>query len=65
MGLSWRESRAYDFSQTSHINIQEIRSMKAELVARAEDSVEPELFTNGVDRMVAVGSWGKGKSQRS
>ncbi|CAE7196758.1 unnamed protein product [Symbiodinium sp. CCMP2592] len=61
--LCWKVESGYTFRQTSHINLQEMRALKKELVKLAGDSTNAQcifLFFN--DSRVVCGALGKGRS---
>jgi len=60
--LDWRVSRSYAYGSSAHVNLQELRGVKAELVERVCRSTEPERIVNGCDSRVTVGCWAKGRS---
>ena len=49
--LSWRVVDEHNFKQSSHINLQEARALKRELVRRCAHT-SPERIVNGVDSRV-------------
>ena len=60
--IPWQCTRSFQFSQTSHVNLQELRACKAELVSRAQGRQGPCRAVNGVDSTVVAGAWAHGRS---
>ena len=60
--VRWEVSRCYDFKETSHINLQEVREVSGELKARVERCVTPSCGIHFADSMVTIGAWGHGRS---
>ena len=60
--LSWHVTRSYRFSQTSHVNLQEMRAVKAELVEQCNTSLIGEVSCNIIDSKVLEGAWAAGRS---
>jgi hypothetical protein len=60
--LQWHQSRSYRFKTLSHVNLQEVRAVKAEVKYRALHSHTPQRIVNFVDSRVALGCICKGRS---
>ena len=60
--IPWKVVRNRDFSQSSHINLQEKREASSELRSRAELSLAPSRFVNFADSSVHIGSARHGRS---
>ena len=61
--LSWRVTGSYTFRQTSHINLQETRALRRELIRLASDPRRRgTLITCLNDSRVVVGAMSKGRS---
>ena len=58
----WEVVRSYDFPETLHINLQEVREVSEELKSRVRRSLAPARRTNLADPLVTIGSWGHGRS---
>ena len=60
--VPWQVTRNHDFSETQHINIQELAEVKLELEYSSVLSQIPERCVNIADSRVAVGAWARGRS---
>lgn len=60
-GLPWRSDRSHEFTQSSHVNLQELREIKNELVYRSS-CCSPCRVIVGTDSRVVLGCWSKGRS---
>ena len=58
----WTASRSYGFGRVSHINIQEARALKSEVVHLCTKVVIPQRAVNLIDSRVCAGAWAKGRS---
>ena len=57
----WAPSRSYAFSHGAHINLQEAKALKSELLSRCTD-LEGSRSIAGIDSMALSGAWAKGRS---
>ena len=62
VGLLGSPPLLYDFKETSHINLQDVREVSEELKARVERCVTPSRGINFADSLVTIGAWGHGRS---
>ena len=60
--IDWRVTRSHSFSETSHINLQEMHELRLELQDSANRSLTPLRLVNGTDSMVCLGAWARGRS---
>ena len=60
--VPWKVIREFEFSESSHVNLQEIRAAKAALRYSVQDSLASERLINLTDSRVALGAIGKGRS---
>ena len=60
--LEWRVVSSYRFCRHHHINLQEARALRREIIQLASQSGEPRRQLVYCDSMVNVGAWGKGRS---
>ena len=60
--IPWKVSRCYNFSDSAHINLQEVKGVSEELRARVKRSLTPARGINFADSMVTIGAWGHGRS---
>ena len=59
---SWEVLQSYPFGQTSHINIQEIRALRALIRRLIRFSPGPARIVVAVDSQLALGAVAKGRS---
>ena len=60
--IPWQVGRSHEFPETAHINLQEMREIVWELRDRVNRTLQPARVVNGVDSMVCLGAWAKGRS---
>ena len=61
-GAHWKVDRSFLSSQSDHVNVQEARALKAALVQHCFRSNASEVWSNGTDSRVCLGTFGKGRS---
>ena len=61
-GAHWKVDRAFQLSQSDHVNVQEARALKAAVVQHCFRSDASEVCLNGTDSRVCLGAFGKGRS---
>ena len=59
--LRWEVAHSYRFDQTSHINLQEFRGVKAVLTHEVQASLSPLRLCVCIDSCVALGALGKAR----
>ena len=60
--LDWRVLDSYRFRKAGHINLQEARAVRVEVVREARRSLQPRRVILFCDSQVVVGALGKGRS---
>ena len=59
---AWSTTECCSFGHKQHINVQELKMIKRELVAAVHQTTAPLRLVNLADSRVAVGAWSKGRS---
>ena len=62
LSLLWKTSRSFRFAHDSHVNLQEMRALKAEVKDQSINGKPGRRVLNCCDSRVVTGAYGKGRS---